>query len=375
MRMVWMVPAALLMVTSVAAAQSGPEGWEVRHEGTEIAMQPPDLEPGQIYVLSVRANVDLGSQAPRAWLASRVDNQAKLGKKVKGSGIQERPNGALAASRTYVRSDGSTLDAVFSLARQPNGKVLLLTIVCSPAACDAHGPAALAWLRSPAGKRIGQEALVGPKSAPKSEPKTEPRSRPTRLKRRHEYQTDPGRGLAPAAIEGVVGERRESGRISPILLLKNGEYCSELDVPPEDMDVALHKKRNRRQWGRWRRQRGKYQVQEGRKWVAAPTWGSMLAPGRAGEELSGTFASGGGNYASSFVKEIAFFPGGRFATRKSGSGGGIGGFRIERGSYRFDGHTIEFLGDDGTMEREAFHWVSAKKDAAFFNNRFFSREE
>lgn len=365
MRMVWMIPAALLMVTSVAAAQSGPRGWEVRQEGTEIAMQPPELEPGQVFVFSVRANVDLGTQAPRAWLATRVDKQAKLGKRVKGSGIQERPNGALVATRTYARPDGSTLDAVFSLARQPNGKALIITFVCTPDACDAHGPAARAWLRSPAAKNIGQEAAAGPKSEPR---------RPTRLKRLREYQTEPGEGLAPAAIDSVVGERRDSGRIAPILLLKNGEYCSGLDVPPEDMDVALHKKRNRLHWGRWRRQRGRYQVLEGRKWVAA-SWGSTLAPGRPGEELSGTFASGGGNYASTFVKEITFLPGGRFATRKSGAGGGIGGFRIERGSYRFDGHTIEFLGDNGTMEREAFHWVSEKKDSAFFNNRFFRREE
>lgn len=372
MRMMRRLPALLVMLPSLAVAQSAPEGWTVRQEGREIAMHPPDLARGQIYVLSVQADVEMGSQAPREFLAGRVAASAPgLGKQVVDGAILERPNGGLVTARTYQRPSGSTVDATFALGKQANGKALLISIVCSPAACRAHNPVATKWLQSPAAANIGKEAAGPP---------PEQRSRRAVSKRRSEYQTEPGQGISAGEIEAVVVEKTPSGYMSPVLLLKSGEYCSEVDVPPEDMDVPLHMKRNSRSWGKWRRRQGVLEMRDWRgKWTAARSWGARLSTARPDEELSGQFSSGRGSGSTMSLREMAFFPGHRFAVRRSASaavyaGAGIGGGRTRRGAYRMDGHTIELQYDDGTIEREAFHWASDAKDAAFFNDRYYSKD-
>jgi hypothetical protein len=364
--------AALVLLPSLgAAAQTGPRGWKAHHEGNEILMHPADLADGETYVLGVEANIESGGKSLRDWLTATIATEgAKLGKQVQGDQIAARPNGALVTTRVFETRTGKSLQVVFAASQQPNGRFLLFVIVCSPDACRAHNPAAVEWMKSPEAKKIGQ-AATQPPAAP------ERRNRRARQKPRPAYQTEPGQGLKPSEIEDVVVVLGEARR--PVLLLKNGEYTDELDVPPEDMNVAAHKKEHPRDWGTWRRRRGKIELID---WSGKPSplkVGPSLVPGRAGEELSGTFAKGAGRGNMSSLKEIGFQPGGRFAIRRTVSVAiavpGVGGARIHRGSYRIEGRTIEFRNDDGTVDREAFHWVSEKRDAAFFNDDYYSLDD
>jgi hypothetical protein len=382
MKSIGVLPAALLLLSSVTATAQpetrGPDGWLVRRSGDQVIARPPDLRPGEFFIVAVEPNIDIGQRSLREWFSGMIDIEIrKLGEPVQKGPITTRADGSLIARRIVKTSTGVRLTSVLAATRQRDDKVLLAGIVCSASACRAREAEAARW--------IEKHGLAGIQQAPSPDRAAQPAPSERRArtsKPRPAYQTDPGRGLAPSQIDSVVFRRLVSGRVAPVLLLANGEYCTFLDVPPADMNVAAHKKENPRTWGRWRRRRGKIETLRERDiWIEEPDWGEPLAPARPGEALSGTFSRGHGHGTMSFLEEIAFVPEGRFVRRRtanvalSPSTAGVGGGKDDRGTYRLDGRTIELRYESGAVERKAFHWGRAKKDMIFLDNTLYSLDD
>jgi hypothetical protein len=376
MKPIGIAAAALVLLSSLtAAAQEPPAGWDARRSGNEIIIRPRQLPAGQLYALGIEADIDIAGRSVRDWFTAMLDSEgAKLGELVVKGEIVERA-GTIGVTRVYRNAAGLTLTAVLTAMPQPDKRVRLVAVVCTAESCRAHGDAGLQWMKA----RLRELDRAGGADAAQGE-----RERPTR--KRFEppppYRTAPGRGLRPSQVDSVVFRRLVSGRVAPVVLLENGEYCTYLDVPPEDMDMAAHKKENAGAWGRWRRRGGAIEtLQGGKHWIEERDWGEELRPARPSEALSGTFTRGYGHGTMQFLDEIAFSPDGRFARRKSAnvalapSTAGVGGGKGDRGSYRFNGRTIELRHDDGTVERHAFHWGRAEKDMIFLDNHLYSLDD
>jgi hypothetical protein len=75
----------------------------------------------------------------RDWFGARVTSRmAVLGTQVEDGGIRESSGGGLATVRAFERAEGRRLNASFVAARQPDGKMLLVTIVCTVDECLRH---------------------------------------------------------------------------------------------------------------------------------------------------------------------------------------------------------------------------------------------
>jgi len=150
------------------------------------------------------------------------------------------------------------------------------------------------------------------------------------------FRAEPGRGIKAAEIEAVMAEMEidmamyaagiTTMAFEPVLLLRSGEYCSSVELPAADMDVAAHKLARPGAWGKWRRRGGKFQRTDSKgRWIDAK-WDRRLTPVRGGEQLSGTYSriGGGGNTALggdvsiATTSEVTFLPGRRFRWGKFG---------------------------------------------------------
>jgi len=178
----------------------------------------------------------------------------------------------------------------------------------------------------------------------------------------------------------------------PVMVLKNGDACSYVDVPPADMDVAAHKQAHPGNWGTWRRRGRAYErLGRGGQWKEVD-WKLRLHPARLGEELRGTLTSinalvmpGGGGATTSVAssKTFTFLPGRRFRderftalshqgdTTPSGQPRvGVSGTSNDKaeGTYVLDGSTLELRYSDGTVDRRAFLWASDERPGTIVLN-------
>lgn len=387
---------------SQTASSSAPAGWRMQQSGNEVVVMPPDLEDGEFFAIGILWDLDVPGHAVRDWFQRKVDSSAsKLGRQVKDEGIKPYARGGLATTRIYTTKAGTTMVAGFGMRPQSNGKFLLVSLICSSDACRAHHAAGQEWVKKFATEKGGDIETVGGGNLAASSPsegqdppgRRQQEAAPPPAQARPAYQTEPGRGIKPGEVERVTYlfdmSPMSGASMSPILLLKSGDYCENLNLPPGDIDVAQHKKAFPGAWGKWRRRGDKFQTLDDNGRWHDTKWEGLLPPARAGDKLKGTFKRivGGGTIggATSVVSSstITFRPDGRFVHGNFGgvwtSGGGPGpatshasSSRQREGTYHLDGRTIEFRFNDGTVDRKAFHWVDDKnKDAILLNASFY----
>jgi hypothetical protein len=364
-----LLAAFLVLVPSVGTAQA-PAGWKTERKADEIVMSPPGLKPGEMFALVLQPGLDGGRRPLRAWLDDRVASVGKrIGKQVQDDGTRNLADGSINTARIFRNKKGALVYTMFTAGLRPGGKIGLLSVLCSPeVVCNAHRPEVEKMFARIAGR---------------TEPRAEPREA-RRADEREAYVTAPGRGVAASDIDAVLVETfttSGAGGMSfegskAILLLKNGDYCDQMDVTPADMNVAAHKQAHPGAWGRWRRAGRKYEVLEDGKWKAADHWKLRLEPARPGQKLTGTFesviATGLASAAIVSSSSLTFLPGSRFRRGRSvtttTSSVAASSSEKNEGTYRLDGRTLELRFDDGRVDRRAFHWLDVKKqDAAYFN--------
>ncbi len=233
--------------------------------------------------------------------------------------------------------------------------------------------------------------------------------------RRYKYVTAPGRGIQPSQIAGIYHHFQVPiyGLSRPdfvnYLLLKDGTVHEDLPVAPDEMDAALSRRKEPKQWGRWRRQGKNIEMAwpDDLAHFEAVT-GNFVTPAKPGERISGRYggASSGGSPVTGGYYEfygVAFTPDGRFSQDRSGgtSSGSLGqtlnGFSVEttssngesvttlsspgavgyaktkkhgssdrKGTYSVSGYTLTLHYDNGKIKRMPFYFLSPERYFIFF---------
>ena len=242
-----------------------------------------------------------------------------------------------------------------------------------------------------------------------------------------------GRGVQPQDLVGMhyvaYGTTGVSGyefREELRLLFRDGWAYLRFDVPPADLDVAASRRLEPQQWAHWRRDGSEYAFQRqddnGKSsgdWSRKP--GRMIPAWKAAQRLSGSYSAAafngsiafGGTYSST---SVSFTPDGRWervgysqtssasvaaqepvgysgsassvsdgsGTRSSAGGGNASVYAgsqsrrddgaKNRGTYRFDGMTIELRSDDGKVTRALCLPMDGELKSIFLFGRSFSRK-
>jgi hypothetical protein len=401
---------ATVLLPSVVHAQDArptpqiPPGWHVvRHEGG-ITFSPPGLEQGEVFSVTILPDEEPGRRSLRDFLAAKVkEDLPRRGRVVKEGPVESKGPEILATRKLVEARGGGQLMLIYLAAPSLRRRFQLFRIVSSPDPA-IYGPYLTIAGRSLSGQTADAGAASDAARAKDDRPPArEQRRSETRQDRAAAYRTEPGRGIKLSEIEAVMAHSEidfiayaggvTSMSFEPVLVLKNGEYCSMVDLPAADMNAAAHKQAHPSSWGRWRRRGGTYELTSSRgEWVDAK-WDRRLTPARAGEELRGTYTriAGGGNTAIggdvsvTSTSEITFLPGrqfrrGSFGVTSFGGSSGVAGVATsdsgDSGTYRVEAGALELRYADGRVERWALHWGDAKtKRSVFFNRSLYTISE
>jgi hypothetical protein len=407
-RILVVVTALSLLAPAVATAQSLPDGWRMEQRRGETLLHPPGLKAGEVFVVAVLAEVEPRGRSLKEWFVEEVKRDVpRQGKVINPGKVEAQPNGALGYSAGIERR-GERLILLYMAAPSPRGKHQMVRVTSSP------DPKVFQHRLVEAGDIISGKPPRKDAARHEHEHEDEhedededereaPTRRPPEPKpdRTAAYRTEPGRGIQPSQIEGVLAQMTiDPGLLGmgvtmpsfePVLLLKNGEYCSRLDLPAMDMNAAAHKQARPGAWGKWRRRGRKYQRTNAKgEWIDA-RWDMPLFPARPGDKVSGTYSmiGGAGNSASgggvsvNFTNSITFLPDGTFKGDQFGSttiaqsengqrGSGVSGVITSKsesdGRYRLDHGVLELRYNDGRVERRALNWGSKERKGSMFLN-------
>ncbi|UBV45292.1 hypothetical protein LAJ19_21100 (plasmid) [Deinococcus taeanensis] len=219
------------------------------------------------------------------------------------------------------------------------------------------------------------------------------------LEQFNRYRLKPNAGLKPGQIEGLLHTFENeydginvTGRETTTLLLKDGTAYLNLRWSPHDLDVAASRRGEPQAWTKWRRQGAGYELLQAGRWTSLK--GTPGVPGTRSEGLTGTYeffsAYTSGtlmNGATASTRDVYTFTAGGQFTRASGggvagtlnngftvtTGAATGPSTLTKGTYVFDGYTLELRGPDGQSSRTyAFYW-DRRKNELMIGGRTYSR--
>jgi hypothetical protein len=210
---------------------------------------------------------------------------------------------------------------------------------------------------------------------------------------RDKFRTKPNAGLNRSQIEGIVHDYNTTTETygtrddeSAYLLLKDGSMYSNLQYTPHDLNVPASKKGEPKYWTKWRRSSGKLQYLDGNAWK--PLEGFLVLPGGKNEQIKGVFeymssyTIGTLNQGTTSISRVAYsFSGNKFI-RYAGntlSGSTVSVFSYatssndQKGTYIFDGYTLELRFENGKVDRTFGYYWDKKKDSLVIGARTYSR--
>ncbi len=240
-------------------------------------------------------------------------------------------------------------------------------------------------------------------------------------------RTPPGKGVKSSALEAVWVDKYidviiGGFRVDTYLLFKNGEAYNGCKTPPSEFNVAVSKElesaspwRKYSKWTIWRKNKnGKYEVKRNKTGQWEVLDGVRGMPGTIGEKLNNIFWSYSGSSSfGSHKSSIKLMPDGLFELSSNsimgGDGGGTGpytatasksdkqgsssstvvvGSRVGGGSstqkkdgsknmgtYKINGHTIEFHHDNGMIRRELFLFEKDKHNIIIGDESYWVKKE
>lgn len=386
------VVSVLLSVTGVAVVQSDVlAGWKVERKGNLTVYIPPDLKPGEALALVMEPSVDLAGRELGDWLTARIDKDASsLGTLLnKTKPVLSQKNGMEFATGAVVyrpKSGGEPVMVAYTVARRSDGEGRLSRMLSS-AKKETYSRYIPTVTRAiialgNATDRGGATSSVASNS--------EAAKKPVPSKRRgSDAYTRPGAGPKASQVFGIYSKMLMRSGVGgsfymvhvPMILLKDGTYFEDFDVPLADFDVAAAHTARPNAWGKWRKQGGTIQTQDSKGvWEKGDFYGPLPAA-KPGEKLNGFYStlSGGGDTAFGgttmvvVTNDITFLPDGRFkAGRFAGGMTPDVTVRSENktdGTYSLNGYTLTLKYGDGRIERKAFAFMDndGKKDAFHLN--------
>ena len=388
--------AILLALPSVASAQTVPDGWRKQQHGDEVRLTPDRLGPDQVFEVAGLPDEATDGRELREWFVGRTRSDArKLGTIAREMEIEKVQDSVLKRALSVRTSSGAVVAVIYFGGLGTTRRFELYRIISTPdrALAQKHMENALkiisSWPSRPADSGDARE----------SSSRRESRESPPKDDKTARYRTRPGGGIKPSEIAFFTAEMdvevQPDMSVMPtyktVMVLKNGEACKYVNVPPSDMDVAAHKQAHPGKWGTWRQRGRTYERLSSKGEWKKVDWKLRLYPARPGDELRGkltrTSASvvpGGGDASTAVasVNSFVFLPGRRFRDERfasvshhAGTSGGRSGVSMSSrsddekdGTYVLDGTTLELRYSDGTVDRRAFLWTSEKRTGSVVLN-------
>ena len=151
MKMIALLSAAVALAPAAALSQPARPAaatatgsvlgqWRIERQEDGVVLTPRDVGLGQLFIVAMQPDLDARGVPLRAWFDARVSSRMAVlgGTQVEDSGVRELSGGGMATVRGFERAEGRRLNASFVAARQPDGKMLLVTVLCTTEECVRH---------------------------------------------------------------------------------------------------------------------------------------------------------------------------------------------------------------------------------------------
>ena len=425
-------------LTAQSTARHAPPGWNRSERGGVESYVPTDLKPDESLEVAVFAPDRLGGSALNVWLDRWAAD--KVPGRFQAPVVSTSSNEGKSATANVAFADGGRqLVALFVAMSLDGERVRALRIVVVPKAGllsrYESGIKALTseLARVEATTVVASQgnAVATPSAVQRDERSSPGEDKSTKAdaateSARFKWVTEPGRGVSNQQVAAVLLSFRQVYEIgglqlyqTPYLLLTDGSAYRGLPCPPDQLDVTASRQHEPGNWGRWRQQGTKYELQFRDRnglpgaW-AIPSMATVTLPGRNGEHLDGRFESVSSYqvpYSSSSVsyRGIAFSRDGRFITDFTNLVGGSTGFGDQRittqavandsgsssavagpnfgggtssksksaladrsGSYEIGGYVLVLRYDNGKVERLPFFFNGADRTDLWFRGAVHS---
>ena len=288
------VCAALWLIAPALCAQmaSAPPGWTMAQEGDRAVYRPQNLPENQSFTLTVEPFVSLNHQPLDQWFEARTEADVSRRGRITGTQSTRSPQPGVLLKTEFV-DDGAGQHWVilYSGSSAANGTGQFAAMVTnlkdqSALVEDIRAGAAVlgqnlmaanggreAGSPMPAARGMGNppvagSGMAGGKSAASASSVSGSRSEQAANAIRVAV---PGSGVPESDIEAVVYEGRGMSTATGYayvetvhLLLKDGWAYSELDVPPEDLNVEAARRAYPARWHQWRAQGKDFYLQDQR---------------------------------------------------------------------------------------------------------------
>ena len=415
--------AAALSAPFVSAlALDVPSGWTQRVHEDGLLLQPADLPPGKVMQLWVAPPMDAGRDEGLAAFARIKDP-------VRGLGAAGQPScqppqmlqAGVVRQNCVATVGGAPIETQIYMRPARNGQLEWMRIAMSQdeALLQRYGGGLKALSAKSNELWPALKALAGDERRQR-----EAAERAATLERRaaadRAIHVAPGKGVAERDIAVMLWTWYQPSGESLVenlhLLLKDGTGYRNLDLPPDELDMAAARRFKPERVLQWRRSGGDWQIKDhdDKDWRTIS--GTPATPASAGQRLDGTFTHswysilGGGSSQNRFhfqpdgsfeqtgksvfgtgamaaangvagMATSTYSRGGSTTTSSvSAVGAGAGGAQRQRrnggdfvGRYRLDRWAMVVERESGEQERVLFAFNGEKQRAVFIKDQGYSK--
>lgn len=384
----------------VAVAQTDAlSDWRTERKGRLTVYTPTDLKTGELFTLIQEPPVNAAGKDLSGLLTSQIDKDGPiLGTIInRAKPTLSTKNGLEIATCAVVyrpKSAQGSLLASYTVVRRSDGEARLSRILSSTnkETYSRYLPVATKAMLTFGG---GSSSSGGTSQVASNSGSTG-KSKPRRPRSEDRY-TRPGAGPKASQVFGIYSKMLMRGGVGgsfyqvhvPMIVLKDGTYYEDFDVPLADFDVAAARAARPSAWGKWRKQGSTIQIQNSKGvWEKGDFYGPLPAA-KPGEKLTGLYStiSGGGDTAFGgttvivSTSDLTFLPDGRFKAGRFGGGMTPNVTATSKsetdGTYTLDGYTLTLKFRDGHGERKAFAFMDndGTKDAFHLNGSPYLKKD
>ena len=395
----------LVLIACVGTVLAAPLGditeWQTTTKGMVRSYRPNDLKGSEAFGAILEDPVNLKGKDLSVYLSAKINTDATgvartVSSRTPPTLVQKNGLDIVTATMVFVPKTGENKPRIliYELVRRADGLAQLARVIASPdkALIGRYLPtvtdAVLANMRGGGAGQTQVASSSGTKST-KAKPK-----------RGSDAYTSPGKGVKASQVFGIysktVGRTGVGGMLImqpvPMVMLNDGTFFNDFDVPLSDFDVAAARIARPTAWDKWRRRGNVLEEQCGKSPWKKADWYGPLPAAKPNEKLNGfyTSLSGGGNTALgggtmvAVTSDITFLPDGRFKAGRfvgatSSEGGGQVTVQSEKstdGIYTLSAYTLILKYKDGRVEKKAFAFMDkdGDKDALYLDGSAYLKK-
>lgn len=418
------VAAAALLIGPLTSAMAfnAPPGWTMRVHEEGLLLQPVDLPPGKVMQFWAAPPLAVGRDEGLAAFARIKEPMRGLG--TSGQPVCKPPQtlqAGVIVQNCVASINGASVETQIYMRPQRNGQVEWMRVAFSQetALLQQYGGGLKAISTNTNELWTTLKSLAGDERRQR-----EQAERAAAMERRaaadRAIHTAPGKGVAERDIAFVLWTWYQPSGESLVenlhLLLKDGTGYSNLDLPPDELDMGAARRMKPERVIQWRRSGKEWQIKDhdDKDWRTIS--GSPATPASTGQRIAGTYTHswysilGGGSSQNRFhfqpdgsfeqsgksvfgtgamaaangvagMATSGYSRGGSTSTSSvSAVGAGAGGTTRERrngadfvGRYRLEGWTMLVERESGGTERVLFAFNGDQQRAVFIKDQGYSK--